>query len=139
MAQRQSKIRDIAINKNAVSYLGFGRSDNRDNIGSDEKKDSNEGSPGRQSEDKKNEGRKRKSRGDDSDGNGSKGNRNKDCKKIKEKCPKVITTESGTQTGDDETNSDNEQDKGTVTGGLSLPRINTSGEEFLARFMQGFF
>ena len=42
LAQRQSKIRDIAINRNTVSYLGFGRSDNRDNIGSDKKKDSND-------------------------------------------------------------------------------------------------
>ena len=112
LAQRQSKIRDIAINRNTVSYLGFGRSDNKDSIGSGEKKNSNEGSPGEQNGHKKESGRKRKSGGSDCDVGSIKASKKKDCKKkfrhhlFEYLTPK--TTESGTQTGDDETNSDND-------------------------------
>ena len=130
LAQGQSKIRDIAINRNTVSYLGFGRSDNRDNIGSDKKKDSNEGSLGGKSGDKKESGRKRKSRGDDSDGNGSKGNRNKECKNIKEKCTQ--TAESSTQTSESDSDDGlDSDDTGPVTGGLFLSRLRPNGHEFL--------
>ena len=42
LAQRQSKLRDIAINRDTVSYLGFGRNDNKDSIGSVGEKDFSE-------------------------------------------------------------------------------------------------
>ena len=88
LAQRQSKLRDIAINRDTVSYLGFGRNDNKDSIGSGEKRNSNEESPGEQSEDKKGSGRKRNSGGQifpftcltAADGDSSKVGKMKDCK-----------------------------------------------------------
>ena len=46
LAQRQPRIRDIALKRNTVSCLGFDRGDNKDSIGSGRKNDSNESSPG---------------------------------------------------------------------------------------------
>ena len=84
--------------------MGFGRSDNKNSIGSGERKIPMKAAQVSKMETKRTLAAKRKSGGNDSDGDSSKASKRKDCKK--EKCPKVKTAESSTQTSDSDTDSD---------------------------------